>query len=143
MKKWSFLFLFTVIGLSCSDNDDEINPENPGLIGTWLLVEQYTDPGDGSGEYQKVDSEKSIEFLEDGIFKSNGELCDLNSDAGANTSGAYVMNDTIISQFSSENYLLPDGCTTEDFKIFYHLEEGSLVLSYPCIEGCGQKYLKK
>ena len=132
-----------LIGLSCSDNDDEINPENPGLIGTWLLVEQYADPGDGSGEYQNVDSEKAIEFLEEGIFKSNGELCDLNSEAGDNTSGTYVMNDTIISQFSSENYLIPDGCNTEDFKIYYHLEEGSLVLSYPCIEGCGQKYLKK
>ncbi|AYN68746.1 hypothetical protein D1013_15845 [Euzebyella marina] len=143
MKRLSFFILMALLTVSCSDSDDEIDPENPDLVGTWLLIEQYSDPGDGSGEYREVDSEKSIEFLEDGIFKSNGELCDLTIETGTNTSGTYVMNDTIVTQFSEENYLMPEECDIEDFKVYYHIEEGSLILSFPCIEGCGQKYEKK
>ena len=143
MKNLSVFIAVLFALVSCSDNDDEINPENPKLIGTWLLVEQYYDPGDGSGEYEKIESEKSIEFLEDGIFKSNGELCDLNSSTDANSSGTYLMNDTIISQFSDENYLMPEGCGIEEYKVYFHIEESSLILSFPCIEGCGQKYARR
>lgn len=143
MKNWSVLALLFIGFISCTDNDDEIDTAQPELMGTWLLVEQNVDPGDGSGEFQKVDSEKSIEFLEEGIFKSNGTFCDMNVESTETSSGTYVINDSIVSQFSPENYLMPEGCDTEEYKVSLYIEESALILSYPCIEGCAQKYRKK
>lgn len=136
------LALLTLLILSCSDNDDVFSADIPELTGTWLLVEQYSDPGDGSGGFMEVDSEKVIHFLEDGIFKSNGKLCNLDKTIGPNTLGKYVVNDTLTS-FSPENYLLPEGCNFVDYKVHIRFDERSLILAYPCIEGCAQKFKKK
>ncbi len=135
--------MFTMLLCTCSDNDDTvILKDNPELSGTWLLVEQYLDPGDGSGDFKKMDSKKTIQFLEDGMFRSKGKLCNLDTDSGPDISGKYVIND-ILTKYSSENHLLPEGCDFEDYRVYIHLEGSSLILSYPCFEGCAQKFRKK
>jgi len=136
------LTLTALLIFACSNNDDVSPTDIPELAGTWLLVEEYNDPGDGSGDFMEIDSKKTIQFLKDGIFSSNGKLCHLDTATGPNTSGKYVVNDTL-NEFSFENYLFSEGCDFEDYKIYIHLDGPSLILTYPCIEGCAQKYKKK
>ena len=141
MQRWVVIYL--VLMVSCSDGDDVAQGPTPELEGVWELVEQYADPGDGSGDFKKVDSDKIIEFFEDGVLSSNGELCGLESASGVKAYGTYVVNDSL-NKFSIDNYILPEDCDNfENYKIFFHLEGQHLILSYPCIEGCGQKYRKQ
>ncbi|NNE75565.1 MAG: hypothetical protein HKN31_00655 [Pricia sp.] len=97
------LTLIALLIFACSDNDDSLTTDIPELEVTWWLVEQYADPGDGSGDFTGVDSEKTIQFLQNGIFRSNGRLCNLNTITGPNSSGKYVLNDTL-TKFSFDNY---------------------------------------
>src|SRR5680860_381573 len=123
------LVMLTILFFACSDSDDTITlTENPELGGTWLLVEQYSDPGDGSGDFEKVGSKKTIQFLEGGKFKSMGKLCFLDTASGPETSGKYMINDTL-TKYSSENYLLPQGCDYEGYRVYIYLDGSSLVLS--------------
>ena len=118
---------------SCSSN--EIS-EEPQLIGKWRLVEQLADPGDGSGVFIKVVSNKTIEFLANGTVVSNGTLCDMNINSETETIGEY---------FTSKNYLKPNNeneCDFPDLKIYFEFEDDNLLLWFPCIEGCGQKFKK-
>ena len=143
MKKLNtVIFSLLLLVVSCSDNDDEVDLENPELKGTWLLVERR--PGDGSSRgFEKVDSEKQIKFFEDGTFKSNGNLCYNDTSTEENTSGAYVINDTIITQFTFDNYLVPEDCDSEYRVVLYlQVEKSSLILTYPGFEGSAQIYQK-
>jgi hypothetical protein len=74
------LFLLLTIGLLASCAKDEENPTNnpeTEITGTWKLVEVYLDPGDGSGDFEPVQSEKTVTFHGDGTVTSNGDLCTL------------------------------------------------------------------
>ncbi|WP_452222106.1 hypothetical protein [Lacinutrix salivirga] len=51
--------------------DDQKNFET-GLIGNWKLIEVLVDPEDGSGTFQSIESNKTIEFKVNGIVKING-----------------------------------------------------------------------
>jgi len=133
MKK-TILFLY-IIGIltSCSNNNND-NPESSKLIGKWKLVEQLADPGDGSGVFVSVVSNKTIEFFDDGTVVSNGTLCDMNLNTGEETMGEY---------FATENYIKPNNdCIIPDFKISFELENTNLLLWFRCIEGCGQKFVR-
>lgn len=136
MIKKICLFLFTsVLLISCSKNNNE-NYEDPQLIGKWKLIEQLIDPGDGSGIFKKVESNKTIEFLANGTVVSNGTLCDMNINSEYETIGAY---------FTPENYLKPNNeneCNFPDLKISFEFQNSNLILWFPCIEGCGQKFVK-
>lgn len=137
----------SILILACSDTDDSVTilAEHPELSGTWVLVEQLLDPGDGSGVFEKVDSKKTIEFLEDGIFSSKGELCAISADSGAEIFGQYIINDTLTKiDYPSENYLLQDGCDRKDNRIAIHLDGSALILAYSfCFEPCQQKFRKR
>ena len=143
MRKIGFAIL-TILFFACSDSDDTITlADNPELSGTWLLVEQNLDPGDGTGYFKKVDSDKTIQFLADGIFRSKGELCELNAASGPETFGKFIINDTLTKEkYPFENYLLQDGCDFENYRIGIHLDGSSLILTYLCFEGCSQKFRK-
>lgn len=140
MIRYSFVAL-TMLIIGCSDSDDTFPNDILELTGTWLLVEQYADPGDGSGDFVEVDSKKTIVFLQDATYRSNGQLCTMDSNTNANTFGSYVIKDTL-TEFSNNNYLLPEGCDAEQRRIGIVLDAGSLMLTFPCIEGCAQKYIR-
>lgn len=106
------------------------------------MIEQYADPGDGSGDFKKVNSAKTIQFFPDGTFTSNGSFCDMNIESDSESRGIYIVADEL-TQFSSENYLVSETCDFEATPIFIRFLEGKLVLSYLCIEGCEQKYVKR
>jgi len=132
MKNGIMLLMLVGILTACS-TVNETNPEIKTVIGKWKLTEQLADPGDGSSVFKSVNSEKTIEFLADGTVVSNGSLCTMNTNTGNESSGKY---------YSSGNYIQPDGCNLNNFRIGYALENSKLILSYPCIEGCGQKFVK-
>ncbi len=130
MKKVLIIASVLAIIISCSKNCEKGNTK---ILNSWLLIEQLIDPGDGSGVFVPVDSQKTIEFLDDGTVVSNGSLCYMNSDTGTAT----------ISVFdSTEKYIIPGSCMGPEHKITYEIIDDTLLLYYPCFEPCTQKFVK-
>lgn len=131
MKNVLLIALLAAVLISCSkDADDDGNVK---LLNSWLLIEQLIDPGNGSGVFVPVDSEKTIEFLANGTAVSNGTLCTMNSFTG--TASTSTVN-------ASDNYIIPDDCKSVELKLYYEIEGNYLILYYPCFEGCAQKFVK-
>lgn len=124
--KYAFL-LFATITLfnSCKKNQD------PELVSKWKLIEQLMDPGDGSGVFTPVISNKTIEFFEDGTITSNSILCQMSSESGTSSSGMYS---------ESELSITLDNCGISSFVIYYEIDGSILILNYPCFEACKEKY---
>ena len=127
--KYKFLvFFFGLCLLSCEEDESEAE-----LLGTWQLVETLVDPGDGSGVFRPVSSNKTITFNADGIVTSNGSLCDVFEDVTEPTSGI----------FSEENMsFTTDECGIEDFEYQFEIEGQFLTYFVLCIEGCAVRFRK-
>lgn len=125
------LIIFSTILLVLSCIEQESTDNN--LIGRWRLTEVLLDPGDGSGTFQGVSSDKIIEFHSDGTVTSNGEICSMSIDTNSASSGTYsILESTIYSS----------NCLNQGIK--YSRTGITLVLTYPnCIEPCASKYLKE
>lgn len=124
-----FLFLIGLL-VSCSKDEE---PNDTGLIGKWELIEVLNDPGDGSGDFMVVDSDKTIEFFEDGTVTSNGSLCFNGIDTDMASSGTYSIDEQTINA---------EGCTHGDRLTHFELDGDILIISYLCIEPCQAKYKK-
>ena len=140
--KYPFFLFFIGLIFSCSDSDDITFAEESDFQGSWLLVGQYIDPGDGSGDFENVDSGKTIQFFADGSFTSKGSLCMMNTESDSESNGIYVVMEKL-NEYSAENYLTPENCDFEDFKVMLQFDGSNLLLSYQCFEGCVQKYAKR
>jgi hypothetical protein len=106
--------------------------EQTGITGKWRLVEELMDPGDGSGTFQPVTSNKEIVFNSNGTFEANGEMCAMSSQSGSVHAGTY---DSTTETFT------PANCASIGAMPFHYSVNGNtLILSYPCICGCLQKY---
>jgi len=135
MKK-SVITLITVGILFSCNNDDDSNSETE-LVGNWKLIEILADPGDGSGTFNSVESEKIITFESGGIITSNGALCDMSINTDNPTSGTYSISESTIN---------PSDCIIDPIPNFiYRFEqnENILIISYPCIEPCKVKFIKE
>ena len=131
MKKVTLILLTGLILSAC--NKDNVRVENVELLGKWKLIEQLSDPGDGSGVFKSVESEKTIEFMDDGTVVSNGTLCTMTIEKGQESVGTYAIGD---------GYIIPEGCDYSELKVFFELKDKNLILGYLCFEGCGQKFVK-
>ena len=60
--------IFTLISCIKNDNEDTTSP----LLGTWELKEILADPGDGSGIFNTVNSNKKLTFYSNRKITSNG-----------------------------------------------------------------------
>lgn len=127
MRPIVFILLLLTCTYSCKKNSD------PALVGKWQLTETLVDPGNGSGTFQDVSSDKTIKFKSNGTFTSNGSICDLNTDANDATSGEYS---------NSEHTVTPTGCGSSSTVLNYEIINGDLILHYPCFEACQVKYEK-
>ena len=132
MKTISLVLFLTLTFFSCSKkNENKIDPE---LVGEWKLTEMLVDPGDGSGTYHSVNSDKTIEFHSDGAFTSNGEICEMSIESNTPSIGTYSLTDSTINS---------SNCANSAIKIRFKKIGSTLILYYPCIEPCGAKYVKK
>jgi hypothetical protein len=125
-----FLMIYGIL-FSCNKNNKD--KEDDDIIGTWRLIEVLADPGDGSGTFYNVESNKILEFHDDGTVTSNGTLCDMSIEADEATSGTYSLSD---STFSSTD------CINPALKYKFDLIDSYLVIIYPCIEPCQAKFRK-
>lgn len=105
--------------------------ENSISLNKWKLIEQYSDPGDGSGEFNPVESNKTLEFFSNGTVVSNGSLCNMTYETDGQSTATF-----------NDSTLITHDCELENFAIYYQILDGNMILWYPCIEGCGQKYQK-
>lgn len=124
--------LIALMGLLINCTDDSEGAD-PTLEGRWQLKAVLNDPGDGSGTFQPVESDKYIEFLLNGEVRSNGNLCSSGGDIDNPSSGNVVLPDSVLNV---NNCPRPFGPT------YFRIESENLILSYPCIEPCEEKYVK-
>jgi len=125
MKKSLVILLFLSLFISCKKK------EGSSLTGTWELKEVLMDPGNGSGVFTAVSSDKNLVFNTNGNVNSNGIICDMSIESNTSTSGTYsAIDSTIISS------------TCQNLIIKYELIGDTLILIYPCFEACKAKYTK-
>lgn len=128
--------ILTLLAISClllafSSCQKECDRKK-GIVGKWKLIEEVYDPGDGSGTFQSIESDKTIKFCQDGTFEANGEVCFMGTESGSTHTGTY---DT------STNTISPDNCISMmPMSIGYSVSGNRLIISYPCNCGCQQKY---
>lgn len=132
MKK--LLFILLTVGILSSCNNDDDSNSNTELIGNWKLTEVLLDPGDGSGTFNSVDSEKIITFENNGTITSNGNLCDMSIASDNSTSGTYS---------NSEMSFNSTDCNNPDFDFTFEQNGNTLIINYPCIEPCQAKFIKE
>lgn len=131
MKKIALLALVIVTLAACKKNDPN------SIIGTWKLIEENFDPGDGSGTFQPVDSDKTLTFKKNGTVTSNSNLCSISSADPIDTEATYNEEERKIEVADCF------GGSIDGFTFFYEIIDGELIVSYPCFEGCQQKFIKE
>ena len=130
MKNLILSIGLVLLTISCSeDKTDSVT----GIIGQWKLIEVYADPGDGSGTFQTVESDKKVVFLKDGTVTSNGTICSISTESNNPTSGTFSIAESTIS--SSD-------CVETELGIHFEIINSQLILRYPCFEACEEKYMK-
>jgi hypothetical protein len=112
-----------------SCNKEEFKKHNYNLVGKWKRVEVYINPGNGgSWQPDKSDKQVTVEFTAEGKI---------------------ISNDSYFSSFT--NYQVkPDN--TIEFQpplngytraVYYSFNtDTELTLTYACIEGCGDRFVK-
>lgn len=135
MKRISFVLVFVSILFSCSNDDD--SSVSPNILGTWQLTAVLVDPGDGSGTFVEVDDElKRLLFLADGtVISLDSSICGF-------TPGGIT---GVTTYDIIEQQILTECCgfaSCIELTIYYEFEGENLILSYPCIEACQEKYKK-
>ncbi|MEY8862589.1 hypothetical protein [Tenacibaculum singaporense] len=127
MKKQILLLLVVSLMFSCNNDEDNLETE---LIGKWKLIEVLADPGDGSGTFEPVRSNKTIEFKSDGTLTTNNSLCD-------------PYSDEMISSGTYENNTITTGCQNPNIAtISFELKNQYLILNFISNEGYSQKFEK-
>jgi hypothetical protein len=130
-RSYFILFLATLTLLGCKKEGDGIVFEDHiEAFDSYLLTEILADPGDGSGTFQPVNSEKVVELHPDGTITSNGDLCRMTNEIGVSSTGTYSLVD---STFSSAD------CND----ISFELNGNEMIVYYQCIEACRGKFLKQ
>ena len=126
------IVLFTTTILFACSNSDDINTKVE-LVGNWRLIEVLADPGDGSGTFATVQSNKMITFEPDGVITSNGNLCDMSISSNMQTSGTYSKTNLTFKS---------DDCQNPNHDFTFEQNSNIIIINYPCIEPCMAKYKK-
>ncbi len=128
------VLLFSVVIFNSCDKKMSTNNTPTTLEGTWRLVAIYMDPGDGSGDFEPVNSYKTLTFSSEGSLSSNGEICQISSAVGKPTTGTYSQSKSTISASC--------GSQAAPWDIKYEMKGTELLLHYTCIEACIAKFEK-
>lgn len=130
MRQLLFVVLIFTM-LSCSQSDKNLEPMGKAFS-EWELVEIYSDPGNGRGNFHPINSDKKIWLYTDGTFESNFSICYAFSEKEPGSTGIYSLD---------EKYIKPESCEEENHFIL-ELNDNELIIYYFCIEGCAEKYKK-
>lgn len=142
MKKTVLALFITVVCFSCI-SDDDLPKYETQIVGKWKLIEQLLDPGDGSGTFQPISSNRVIEFFNDGTLEINGVLCFISLEVGEKESGIYMFNTDSNTDFQYDGEIISNSCSSRFIKVYFDLPvSGNLIISYQCIESCSQKFKK-
>ena len=125
MKKTLVILVLLFLIISCKKKD------GGSLTGTWELKEVLMDPGNGSGVFTAVSSDKNLVLNTNGNVNSNGIICDMSIESNTSTAGTYSEIDYTIISTACPNLILK-----------YEISGDTLILIYPCIEACKAKYIK-
>ena len=128
MKNLLFFLLIVFILTGCDKESGTTD-----IIGEWELIEVLADPGDGSGQFRPVSSDKRIRFFEDGTYTSTGSICDFSIESEGDSTGTYLLSDSGYRISCSE---------APEFTIGLRIEDGYLIVTFPCIEPCLHKFRK-
>jgi hypothetical protein len=140
MKQLLLLALLSSLLFACEKEPIEKQPESCietcevvyPILGEWELIETYMDPGDGSGTFQPVNSNKIITFSANGTISSNENICDIATNPNTSnspSSGTY-----------SNNSINVNCHVNQPWDITFQQTGNILILNYPCICGCQAKY---
>ncbi len=130
----NILLLLAAVALLSACHKEDCSDSEDRLLGTWELVEVLADPGDGSGTFQPVDSDKTVTFKRNNVITSNGDLCSLAQDIGTPTSGTYSLTDGTYTASS---------CANSNWVHRFEQQGNVLIIFHPCIEACQTKYVKQ
>ncbi len=120
--------LFTL--LSCHKKE-QVEVVNGPLVGTWKLKEILADPGDGSGKFMAVTSDKQLTFDNNGKVTCNGAICYLTTQSNKSSSGTYDETNSTITSADCQKY-----------NVKYELTGNTLILFYPFYEAFQAKFIK-
>lgn len=137
--KNAILVLISIFLFNCTSDDSKPKENETILFGKWKIIEQLMDPGDGSGVFQSITSDRTVEFFSNGTVTANGVLCYITTEVGTNSIGTFI--NTSDNDFS-DGEITPSDCSFDGLKVYYKIEGSNLILWYQCIEGCGQKFEK-
>lgn len=135
MKKFLSILFIANMMFSCSSDDN--NTINPDLAGTWKLSEVNNDPGDGSGVFIKVKSNKILTFKGNNTITSNSSLCQNTITSDSPSSGTYEVD----TDSPLKGTIKSPACDNQEIQ--FEIQGSTLYVYYSCIEGCTAKYIKK
>lgn len=124
------IIVFTMLLNGCAkqDNNSQTASQN-----TYKLTAILVDPGDGSGTFRNVNSQKTITLFSGGTIVGSGNFCFMDISNVGTTSGT----------FSATNSTLTfDGCTNFAVPLNYSIAGSELIIDYKCIEACKMKFTK-
>lgn len=131
MKKVMFAGLALLAVVACTKDEENAVQPNTGVNGSWKLTAVLADPGDGSGTFTAVSSNKKLTFTASGQVTSNGDLCQMEQGSGNPTSGVYSISDSTI---------VSNDCDTNARPLIFKVQNEFLDVYYPCIEPCIARY---
>ena len=136
MRNWLFLLLpllFLLFALRCSSVSEEDSGKE--LEGMWRLNGYTIDPGDGSGMFKEVESDKLIYFYSDRSFIANTKMCFAQDERANITEGKY---DPVAGILQAR------GCNGKEFnQLNYSIEGEYLYVYYVCREGCVERFQRE
>ncbi len=132
MKKIAMLILVALAVTACQyDQDDRLDLSV--LEGTWHLTEVLFDPGDGSGEFRQIDSKRQMTLTPENTYTANYDVCQA-IEEGENFTGSF-------DRIDAQEFLIPCAGSLLN-SVQGRLEDGFLVLYYPCDEPCAYRFRK-
>ncbi len=129
---WSLCLIALLAGgVACESEDPEFKTtQNNGLLGKWRLVESLSDPGDGSGTWQKISPEQ-VQILE---FKADSSFLIVSKNGSESGTYRTSVNNRLEMRFAGNSTFAPVWSVML-------LTPTNLTVSYGCIEPCGGRYV--
>lgn len=128
------LIIFALlIGVTACEKETSDTLNSNVLEGSWLLIEALREGEDGNRVFLPVDSQREIQLLPDNTFITNYDVCQA-IEEGEKFSGSF-------DRIGIQELLIPCAGSLLN-SVQGRLEDGYLVLYYPCSVPCAYKFEK-